>query len=163
MFTKSILVAKLSSPRQRIPLRIETNVPKSKVPQDFVDKAIPILAKALGKPAQYCVVSVIPDLPMNFGGSSEPAAIANLMSIGSLGVEQNKKHAKVLFELVEKELGIPQDRCYCASHKTMVWTSAGPSFDQGVVKLFFSTLNTLLHGLEKTLHSLLPLGGNGFD
>ncbi|CAH2093926.1 unnamed protein product [Euphydryas editha] len=91
-------------------LRIETNVPKSQIPQDFVTKAVPILAKSLGKPEQYCVVSVIPDLPMSFGGTTAPCAIANLMSIGALGVEQNKKHAKVLFELVEKELGVPQDR-----------------------------------------------------
>lgn len=47
---------------------------------------------------------------MSFGGSTEPCAIANLMSIGSLGVEQNKKHAKALYEFVEKELGVPNDR-----------------------------------------------------
>lgn len=56
------------------------------------------------------MVSVIPEVLMCFGGTTEPCAIANLMSIGALGVEQNKKHAKVLFELVEKELGVPQDR-----------------------------------------------------
>lgn len=32
--------------------RIETNVPRSKIPQDFVLKAVPVLAKALGKPEQ---------------------------------------------------------------------------------------------------------------
>ncbi|CAH2052186.1 unnamed protein product, partial [Iphiclides podalirius] len=79
---------------------------------DFVTKAVPLLAKSLGKPAQYCVVSVIPDVIMSFSGTTEPCAIANLMSIGALGVEQNKKHAQVLFELVEKELGVPQDRMY---------------------------------------------------
>lgn len=56
------------------------------------------------------MVSVIPDVPMSFGGTIEPCAIANLMSIGALGVEQNKKHAKVLFALVEKELGEKNDR-----------------------------------------------------
>lgn len=54
------------------------------------------------------MVSVIPDVPMSFGGTIEPCA--NLMSIGALGVEQNKKHAKVLFALVEKELGVKNDR-----------------------------------------------------
>ncbi|KAG6442987.1 hypothetical protein O3G_MSEX002681 [Manduca sexta] len=90
--------------------RIETYVPKSQIPPDFVTKAVPILAKALGKPEPYCVVSVIPDVPMSFGGTTEPCAIANLMSIGALGVEQNKKHAKVLFNLVEQELGVKSDR-----------------------------------------------------
>lgn len=31
-------------------LRIETNVPKSKVPEDFVVKAAAVVAKTLGKP-----------------------------------------------------------------------------------------------------------------
>lgn len=47
---------------------------------------------------------------MSFGGTTDPCAVANLMSIGALGVEQNKKHAKILFELVEQELGIKNDR-----------------------------------------------------
>lgn len=55
-------------------------------------------------------MSIIPDVIMSFGGTTEPCAIANLMSIGALGVEQNKKHAKVLYELVEKELGVTTDR-----------------------------------------------------
>ena len=59
---------------------------------------------------QYCVVSIIPDVMMSFGGTEEPCAIGNLMSIGALGVEQNKKHSKILFELVEKELGVKNDR-----------------------------------------------------
>ncbi|KAL4720159.1 hypothetical protein ACJJTC_012463 [Scirpophaga incertulas] len=92
--------------------RIETNVSRDNIPKDFVSKAIPILAKILRKPSQYCVVSVIPDVPMSFGGTTEPCATANLMSIGALGVEQNKEYAKVLFELVENELGIPSTRMY---------------------------------------------------
>ncbi|XP_063368793.1 macrophage migration inhibitory factor-like [Cydia amplana] len=92
--------------------RIETNVPRDQIPKDFVSKAVPILAKALGKPEQYCVVSVHPDVMMSFSGTTAPCAIGNVMSIGALGVEQNKKHAKVLYELVEKELGVPSDRMY---------------------------------------------------
>ncbi|XP_028157647.1 macrophage migration inhibitory factor homolog [Ostrinia nubilalis] len=93
-------------------LRIETNVPKNSISQDFLSKATKVIAKTLGKPEQYCAVSVIPDLPMSFSGTTEPCAIATLMSIGALGVEENKKHAKVLYELVQKELGVPTDRMY---------------------------------------------------
>lgn len=35
--------------------RIETNVSKVKIPVDFVTKAVPVLAKALGKPDQVIV------------------------------------------------------------------------------------------------------------
>lgn len=47
---------------------------------------------------------------MSWGGTNEPAAQATLMSIGALGVDANKKHSKALFDIVNKELGIPQDR-----------------------------------------------------
>lgn len=39
-------------------LRIETNVSKSKIPEDFVSKAIPILANSLGKPAQVSLSTI---------------------------------------------------------------------------------------------------------
>jgi len=34
------------------------------------------------------------------------------MSIGKLGVEENKKHAAVLHDHIEKNLGIPRNRLY---------------------------------------------------
>lgn len=49
-------------------------------------------------------------MPMAFGGTKEPCAIASLMSIGQLGVEENKKHAAAIFQLVKDTLGIPNDR-----------------------------------------------------
>lgn len=56
------------------------------------------------------MATVVGDVNMSWGGTNEPAAQANLMSIGALGVEPNKKHSKALFEIVTKELGIPPDR-----------------------------------------------------
>lgn len=47
---------------------------------------------------------------MSWGGGNEPAGQATLLSIGALGVEQNKKHSKALFDIIDKELGIPQDK-----------------------------------------------------
>jgi phenylpyruvate tautomerase len=47
---------------------------------------------------------------MVWGGTTEPCGTATLMSIGKLGVEENKKHAAVLFDHIEKNLGIPRNR-----------------------------------------------------
>lgn len=47
---------------------------------------------------------------MSWGGTDEPAAQATLMSIGALGTEPNKKHSKVLYGIIEKELGVAKDR-----------------------------------------------------
>jgi phenylpyruvate tautomerase len=55
-------------------------------------------------------VTVVPDQLMVWGGNDKPCGTALLMSIGCLGVEENKKHAAVLYPLLEKELGIPGDR-----------------------------------------------------
>lgn len=47
---------------------------------------------------------------MAWNGTEKPCGVGTLMSIGCLGVEENKKHASVLYPLLEKELGIPGDR-----------------------------------------------------
>lgn len=59
---------------------------------------------------QYCVATVVGGVNMSWGGTNEPAAQATLMSIGALGVEQNKKHAKALYEIVTQSIGIKPDR-----------------------------------------------------
>nr|XP_022914982.1 macrophage migration inhibitory factor homolog [Onthophagus taurus] len=93
-------------------LRIETNVPQIKIPKDLPAKLCQVIAKSLGKPLGYCVVTLVGDVNMSWGGTDEPAAQATLMSIGGLGVEQNKKHSKAIFDAVIPELGITEDRMY---------------------------------------------------
>lgn len=48
---------------------------------------------------------------MSFGGTPEPCAYVTLMSIGRLGVEENKQHSKAIMCELEK-LGIPPNRVY---------------------------------------------------
>ena len=47
---------------------------------------------------------------MTFGGSNEPCAYVCLMSIGKLGVEENKKHSDAIMTVLEKSLGISPTR-----------------------------------------------------
>ncbi|XP_072388506.1 macrophage migration inhibitory factor-like isoform X1 [Diabrotica undecimpunctata] len=60
----------------------------------------------------YCCATVVGGVKMSWGGDNEPAAQAVLMSIGALGVDENKKHAKVLFDCISKSLAVPVDRMY---------------------------------------------------
>ncbi|XP_030764739.1 macrophage migration inhibitory factor homolog [Sitophilus oryzae] len=92
--------------------RLETNVPQESIPKDFPITLCKILAKSLGKPLNYCVATVVGGVNMSFGGTTEPAAQATLMSIGALGVAENKKHSKALFEAVEQAIGVPANRMY---------------------------------------------------
>lgn len=47
---------------------------------------------------------------MSMGGNNAPCAQATLMSIGQLGKEKNNSHSAILFEHINKELGISPDR-----------------------------------------------------
>ncbi len=46
---------------------LKTNVASNKIPTDFVNKTIDLVAKTLGKPKSYVVVNVIADQNMNWG------------------------------------------------------------------------------------------------
>lgn len=93
-------------------LTVCTNVAAAKVPADFKAKATDVLAKSLGKPASYIAIHILADQDISFGGTTEPAALCTLMSIGALGEELNKKHSKVIMDLLGKSLNIDPARSY---------------------------------------------------
>uniref|UniRef100_A0A2P2HX69 L-dopachrome isomerase n=1 Tax=Hirondellea gigas TaxID=1518452 RepID=A0A2P2HX69_9CRUS len=93
-------------------LVINTNVSKDKVTTDVLLKLSKIFCTTIGKPEQYCTVRVVPDQLMTFSGSTDACAQASIMSIGRLGVEENKLHSAAIFTAVEQLLGVPQDRMY---------------------------------------------------
>lgn len=95
---------------------LKTNVPKSKIPKDFVKNTADTVAKMLGKPKSYVVVHVVPDQLMSWGGTDDPCALLDILSIGKLGREENKKHSAVLSDYVGKHLGIDKDRMYITFH-----------------------------------------------
>lgn len=51
-----------------------------------------------------------PDQAIIWGGTDDPCGYATLMSIGKLGIDENKKHADAIYDHVYKNLGIPKDR-----------------------------------------------------
>ncbi|CAF0742811.1 unnamed protein product [Brachionus calyciflorus] len=92
-------------------LQINTNIRKEKITEEFNLNLVDVLAETLNKPKGYCAVHILADQLMSFGGTFEPCAYVTLMSIGRLGVEENKKHSKVIMNELEK-LGIPPNRVY---------------------------------------------------
>ena len=49
---------------------------------------------------------------MLFGESPDPCAVVEIISIGKLGVEENKEHTRVIMEMLEKELGLSPERTF---------------------------------------------------
>ncbi|NWS31560.1 MIF factor, partial [Polioptila caerulea] len=93
-------------------LIVNTNISKDKVPGSFAGELTHQLSKALGKPAQYIAVHIIPDQMMSFGGSTDPCALCSLYSIGKIGGQQNKTYTKMLCDLISKHLHVSADRVY---------------------------------------------------
>ncbi|CAK1553953.1 unnamed protein product [Leptosia nina] len=88
-------------------LKILTNVPKNKIPSDFVNSIIPLLSKVLRKPEQNFICLISGDCQLSFGGvSTEYGAVATIESIGNLGLQENMVIAKEVTSFVEKTLGI---------------------------------------------------------
>eukprot|EP00898_Chlorokybus_atmophyticus_P006343 jgi/Chlat1/670/Chrsp104S01155 len=94
-------------------LNITTNVPSDSVStSDFLKAASKIIAAETGKPESYVCVSLRAGVPMTFGGTEEPAAAAELISIGGIGGQKNKSISKKLSDLLSASLNVAPNRYY---------------------------------------------------
>jgi phenylpyruvate tautomerase PptA (4-oxalocrotonate tautomerase family) len=79
--------------------------------QAIITKASAMVARQLGKPENYMMVTIQPGTPLVFAGQADPAAFLELKSIG-LPSAKTKALSKALCEFVEAELKVPKDRIY---------------------------------------------------
>merc|ERR1719194_379450 len=119
-------------------LLVQTNVKRAQVQArgNFLQAASGRVAALLGKPeavrrppalaaggrgaadgsprarSQYVMVSLDADRPMSFGGSEDPCAFVQLLSLGNVGGEANRAISAGVAELCEDGLGVSPDRCY---------------------------------------------------
>ncbi|XP_076030185.1 macrophage migration inhibitory factor-like [Oratosquilla oratoria] len=91
---------------------LSTNLPKEKIPDSCLSDLSKIVSESLGKPETFVSVHIAPDQMLMFGGSTDPCGMAVLISIGKLGIEENKQHSAKLSDYIEKNLGIPKNRMY---------------------------------------------------
>lgn len=59
-------------------------------------------------------------VPIAFGGTEDPAAYGELVSIGGLSSDVNKKLSAELSELLATKLGVPMSRFYLKFYDTKV-------------------------------------------
>eukprot|EP00730_Choanoeca_flexa_P003678 TRINITY_DN11473_c0_g2_i4.p3 TRINITY_DN11473_c0_g2~~TRINITY_DN11473_c0_g2_i4.p3 ORF type:complete len:117 (+),score=24.11 TRINITY_DN11473_c0_g2_i4:2277-2627(+) len=91
---------------------LSTNVaaPESK---DAILKALSAAAaKEFGKPETYVMVKAHFGEDILLGGTTEPAALVRLESIGKIDPESNQRYSESFCKLLEEHLGIPNDRVY---------------------------------------------------
>lgn len=92
--------------------QIYTNIPASKIPENFHHEMTEIVQKMLQKPEKFIVIHTLPDQKFTFGDSFEPAIISELCCIGNISAEQNKGYSELLCGKLSQCLNVAPDRIY---------------------------------------------------
>jgi len=71
-----------------------------------------LTAQVIGKPERYVMVTLAPAAVL-LGGTDEPAAFADVRSIGGLGGDVNGRLAEGLCRVLQQKAGIEGERVYC--------------------------------------------------
>ena len=95
--------------------------PHPSVPSDTVDESDALkalsaaVAAATGKPETYVLVTLRTGAPVLFGGTEAPAAYGELLSIGAIGGDKNKKISAALAGVLTAKLGVDASRFYLSA------------------------------------------------
>jgi phenylpyruvate tautomerase len=89
-----------------------------------------LLAKELGKPEAYVMLTFAGGIDMLFGGSSEPACFAALKSIGTFTPELTAKLSASITQELASALQLPPRRIYIefVDAKDYLWGHGGATF-----------------------------------
>jgi len=111
-------------------LKVQTNANiEDAAEKEFLADATRILSSHLGKPADYIMILVEPDLNMVFAGSDKKCAFVELRSLG-LTEDKGKPLSKAICDLIEQHLHVAPDRTYIAmsDHPRALWGYNGTTF-----------------------------------
>jgi phenylpyruvate tautomerase PptA (4-oxalocrotonate tautomerase family) len=112
-------------------LQIQTSAPGSASAPAGLLKSLSVeLARELGKPESYMMVSFTPVGELLFAGSSEPACFASLKSIGSFSPAQTERLSALLCQRLGDALGVAPSRIYIefVDAQPQLWGHNGSTF-----------------------------------
>uniref|UniRef100_A0A0C9S9X6 TSA: Wollemia nobilis Ref_Wollemi_Transcript_5735_762 transcribed RNA sequence n=1 Tax=Wollemia nobilis TaxID=56998 RepID=A0A0C9S9X6_9CONI len=94
-------------------LSITTNVAVDGVnTSSILSEASKTVAQIIGKPEAYVMVQLKGSVAISFGGTEEPAAYGELVSIGGIGGDTNKKLSAAIAGILESKLSVPKSRFF---------------------------------------------------
>ncbi|KAF3776034.1 Macrophage migration inhibitory factor-like protein [Nymphaea thermarum] len=100
-------------------LNISTNVSLDGVDtSSILAEATKNVAKIIGKPESYVMIVLKGSVPIAFGGNEEPAAYGELVSIGGLNPDTNKKLSAAISNILETKLSVPKSRFFLKFYDT---------------------------------------------
>ncbi|HEY9850952.1 MAG TPA: phenylpyruvate tautomerase MIF-related protein [Leptolyngbyaceae cyanobacterium] len=88
------------------------------------------LSKHLGKPESYVMTAFESDVPMTFGGTTDPVCYIEIKSIGSMNSSQTKAMSQDFCKEINQNLGVAPNRIYIefADAKGAMWGWNGSTF-----------------------------------
>ncbi|XP_057498637.1 uncharacterized protein LOC130783130 [Actinidia eriantha] len=100
-------------------LNLSTNVNVDGVDTSSILKeATSVVAQLVGKPEAYVMIVLKGSVPMAFGGTEQPAAYGELVSIGGLNPDVNKKLSAAISTILETKLSVPKSRFFLKFYDT---------------------------------------------
>ncbi|MBP0027035.1 phenylpyruvate tautomerase MIF-related protein [Roseofilum sp. Guam] len=113
-------------------IKIQTSVP---IPEKIaVTGLLQILsaklAQHLGKPESYVMTAFDADVPMTFGGTSDPVCYIEVKNIGGMSPAQTQSMSQDFCEAIAENLGVPPNRTYIefAGAEGSMWGWNGGTF-----------------------------------
>nr|AEJ88264.1 putative macrophage migration inhibitory factor family protein [Wolffia arrhiza] len=100
-------------------LNLSTNVTLDGVDTSpILSEASKTVAKLIGKPEAYVMIVLKGSIPISFGGTEQPAAYGELVSIGGLDPATNKKLSAAIASILESKLSVPKSRFFLKFYDT---------------------------------------------
>ncbi|KAI3771110.1 hypothetical protein L6452_02266 [Arctium lappa] len=100
-------------------LNLSTNVNLDAIDtSSILSEATSAVAKVIGKPEAYVMIVLKGSVPIAFGGTEDPAAYGELVSIGGLNADVNKKLSAEVAEILESKLSVPKSRFFLKFYDT---------------------------------------------
>ncbi|XP_042401100.1 macrophage migration inhibitory factor homolog [Zingiber officinale] len=94
-------------------LNLFTNVRLEEVDTSTVlSETTKAISDIIGKPETYVMVVLKGSIPISFGGTQQPAAYGELVSIGGLNSDVNKKLSAGIADILENNMSIPKSRFF---------------------------------------------------
>ncbi|XP_043707134.1 macrophage migration inhibitory factor homolog [Telopea speciosissima] len=78
----------------------------------LVSEAIKAIANIIGRPESYVMVLLKGSIPITFNGNEEPAAFAELISMGGIDSDVKRKLIAEIGTILETKLSIPKSRFF---------------------------------------------------
>ncbi|HIK17093.1 MAG TPA: hypothetical protein IGS53_17645 [Leptolyngbyaceae cyanobacterium M33_DOE_097] len=113
-------------------IKVQTSVPQTADLEvgGLLKQLSSSLAKHTGKPESYVMTAFEADVPMTFGGTTDPTAYVEVKSVGSMTPAQTKAMSQDFCQQISDSLNVPTNRIYIefADAKGAMWGWNGSTF-----------------------------------